>query len=627
MTDLRAWGIDQGYWDVFGHWHAASDETKSRVLQAMEPNGAPQPGGSPVLVMTEGSPGIAIDEPAELQLEDGSCRRIDGLLPIDLPLGYHSLRYLESGRQVRTIVAPSACYLPHDLQIWGWSVQLYSLRSKRSWGTGDLADLRRFSAWASTRCGAGLVMTNPLGAVNPIVPQQSSPYFPSSRLFLNPLYLCIEEVPGAAEALPNLESLAIQGRSLSERQLIDRDAIYELKMSALRAIWTHAHPLVDSANYEGERGKNLHSFATFCALAEKYGPKWRTWPSQYRRPDSPALAHLPEALSERVNFFKWLQCLLDSQLEKASNPRMIMQDLPIGTDPDGADAWMWQDIFAKNVNVGAPPDEFNTEGQDWGLSPFIPQKLRGAGYEPFIHTVRSALRHALALRIDHVMGLFRLFWIPRGGAKRDGTYVNYRADELLAILALESVRAQAFVVGEDLGTVDGGVREQLAKFRILSYRLMWFEENYPEHYPTLALAAISTHDLPTISGVWAGADLQEQESLGLPGAQENSAKLRNRIKQVAGLDDNCSAQEAILRSHAALGHAPSAVLLASIDDAIGAECRPNLPGTVDDQRPNWRIPLPKNLEEIEDDPGVLQIAQSLARRTPGTKGVGTASKS
>jgi 4-alpha-glucanotransferase len=617
VTDPRTWGIEEGYQDVFGHWHGVPQETITRVLRAMETDDASQPGDAALLIVTEGV-GSQIDGAAEMELEDGSRFRVENSLPADLPLGYHQLRNLEDGRQLRVIVTPAACYLPANLRIWGWALQLYSLRSHSSWGIGDLEDLRRFSAWASQECGAEVIMINPLGANNGL-PQQSSPYYPSSRLFLNPLYMCIERVPGAREALENLESLAMQGRLLSEQPLIDRDEIYRLKMSALEAIWIHTRKKVDISTFERERGSSLEQFAAFCTLAERYGANWRIWPERYRLPESPALSELPAELADRVRFHKWLQWLLDLQMKEGSGAQMIMQDLPIGVDPQGADAWMWQNIFAKGVSVGAPPDEFNSEGQDWGLPPFIPHRLRAAGYKPFIETVRSTMRHSLALRIDHVMGLFRLFWIPAEGPKKNGTYVRYRADELLSILALESARAQAFVVGEDLGTVDDGVRAQLARFRILSYRLMWFEDNFPEQYPQLALAAVSTHDLPTIAGVWSGADLNEQESLGLTINRESSTKLRNRLKQIANVEDSSPLPVVVTKMHEALSHAPSAVILASIDDALGVERRPNLPGTTDSDRSNWCIPLPKKLEEIKEDPMVLEIAQCLRRRSAGAK--------
>jgi 4-alpha-glucanotransferase len=292
---------------------------------------------------------------------------------------------------------------------------------------------------------------------------------------------------------------------------------------------------------------------------------------------------------------------------------MIMQDLPIGVDPGGADAWLWQDILAKEVSVGAPRDPFSESGQNWGLPPFVPHKLRAAGYEPFARTLRSAMRYSAGLRIDHAMGLFRLFWIPAGQSPRKGAYVRYNAEEMLSIVALESVRARAFVVGEDLGTVEPGVREKLAQFRVLSYRVLWFEENPPAHYPELSLASISTHDLPTVAGAWSGADFKEQKECGMETSEEGAEKNRKQLQKIADVAESAPVSEAIVKAHEALAEARSVVVLASLDDALGVERRPNLPGTTDDKRPNWSIPLPKKLEEIETDPTVLRIAGIVRR--------------
>jgi 4-alpha-glucanotransferase len=456
-------------------------------------------------------------------------------------------------------------------------------------------------------------MTNPLGAATPGIPQQPSPYYPSSRLFRNLLYLRIEEVPGARDALPELEQYAKHGRALNKDRIIDRDAIYELKRDALERIWSRTSHQTNFSDYEQEQGRNLDLFATFCVLAEQYGANWHAWPRSHQNPASPETGRFARDFADRVRFHKWIQWLIDRQLLRASQRRNIMQDLPIGVDPGGADAWMWQDVLAKNVSVGAPPDPFSATGQDWGLPPFVPHKLRAAGYEPYIQTLRSAMRHSAGLRIDHVMGLFRLFWIPAGQSPQKGAYVRYNADEMLAIMALESARAKAVVVGEDLGTVEPGVREQLAQRRILSYRVLWFEEKLPAQYPELSLASISTHDLPTIAGLWSGADIEEQKSAGTQPNEEGLEGNRRHLQKIAGVTESAPVSEIILKAHQALAEAPSAIILASLDDALAVEERPNLPGVPNDRRPNWSIALPKTLEEIETDPGVLKIANILQR--------------
>ncbi len=609
MRDCNAWGIDERYRDDSGRWHDVSENTKSTFMSAMGADGDVPP--DPALLVVRQGAERPIPESSSVRLEDGTILRSQNKLPHDTPPGYHSI-IDSSGRASRLIVAPSQCFLPNHLHTWGWALQLYSLRSRSSWGMGDLEDLRRISEWAA-ELGAGVMMINPLCATAPVHPQQSSPYFPSSRLYLNPLYLCIENIRGAREGLPELQKYVEEGRALNERPLIERDAIYRLKMRALESIWTNRREHISFDEYERRHGRNLELFAAFCVLAEQHGANWRAWPLEYRRPDTPAIAVLKEEFADRIRFHKWLQFLLDGQFKAAALAGNIMQDLPVGVAPDGADVWMWQDVFAEGVSVGAPPDLFNANGQDWGLPPFVPHKLRAAGYEPFIQTLRTAFRYARGLRIDHVMGLFRLFWIPVGEPSGHGTYVRYNADELLAILALESSRAKTFVVGEDLGTVDEGVREKLAHFCVLSYRLLWFEENHPEQYPKMALAAVSTHDLPTIAGIWSGADFVEQNTLGLRPKKENAEKIRGYLRRAASVDDGAAISEVIVKTHQALARSPAAITLASLEDGLAADKRPNLPGASDDVRPNWCIPLPKKLEEIETDSTVLQIAACLKR--------------
>jgi 4-alpha-glucanotransferase len=609
VPNFSAWGIDEKYRDDSGHWHDVSDATKNNFLAVMQ---ATQEGpADPALMVVRQGSEVNIQDSCELQLEDGSRSRVTGKLLRDLPLGYHSI-FDRDGRESRLIVTLPRCFLPSDLHTWGWALQLYSLRSQSSWGMGDLDDLGRVCEW-SAELGAGVIMINPLCATAPVLPQQASPYYPSSRLFLNPLYLCIEQIAGAREALPDLEKLAEEGRALNDEPLIDRDAIYRLKMRALETIWSRMRDKILFSDFERSRGRTLQLFASFCVLAEQFGANWRAWPQQYRSPDGPAVLALIVEFADRIRFHKWLQYLLDEQLKAASSTGNIMQDLPVGVAPDGADAWMWQEVFAKDVSVGAPPDLFNANGQDWGLPPFVPHKLRAAWYAPFIQTVRTALRYARGLRIDHVMGLFRLFWIPVGEPSSHGAYVRYNADEMLSILALESARAKTFVVGEDLGTVDEGVREKLAEYAVLSYRLLWFEEKQPEHYPKLAVAAVSTHDLPTIAGIWSGADFDEQTDLGLEPNRENSDKMRWYLKRATNVHDHEHISDVIVKTHEALARSPAVITLASLEDGVGADKRPNLPGTREDTRPNWCIPLPKKLEEIETDPTVLRIAASLKR--------------
>jgi 4-alpha-glucanotransferase len=307
-----------------------------------------------------------------------------------------------------------------------------------------------------------------------------------------------------------------------------------------------------------------------------------------------------------------VQYQIDKQLARASRAMPVMQDLPIGFDAQGADAWAFQDVLATGITVGAPPDEFNTKGQNWGLPPFVPDKLRDAGYEPFVQTIRACLRHAGGLRIDHAMGLFRLFWIPEGMHPRDGAYVRSHASDLLAIVAIESQRARAVIVGEDLGTVEDRVRDRLAAENILSYRLVWFEKTPPSRYPKNALAAVTTHDLPTIAGLWTDRDLEVQTELGLSPNAAGTRQIKSRTRRMTRATPRASTAEVVARVHEALASAPSRILTATLDDAMVVEERPNMPAT-SDEWPNWRLALPRPIDSLTDDRLARRIARALRR--------------
>jgi 4-alpha-glucanotransferase len=552
--------------------------------------------------------------PAELQLEDGTHRTIDRRLPADLPIGYHQIAR-RGQSPARLIVAPYECFLPPEFRTWGWAIQLYAARSRRSWGIGDLSDLRRLGRWAKQE-GAGIALINPLSAPAPLVPQQASPYFPSSRLFRNPLFLRIDEIPGARE-IKGFAEMAQRGRALNREPLLDRDAVFHLKMPALDAIWARTRPHDDPGfeRFVREQGAPLERYATFCALAERFGRGRHGWPASLRHPDGPAVrrAARDQATASRIRFHQWLQYQLDRQLARASATLPVMQDLPIGFDADGADGWAFQDVLAQGISVGAPPDEFNTRGQNWGLPPFVPEKLRTAAYEPFVQTIRAGLRHAGGLRIDHVMGLFRLFWIPAEMEPAHGAYVRSPAEDLLAIVALESHRARAVIVGEDLGTVEEETRAELAARKILSYRLLWFEKGAPATFPEQALSAITTHDLPTVAGLWTGSDVEAQRALGLAPNEAGTQEIRDRVAVMTGATTRTPVTTVIARLHAALATAPSRLLTATLDDAMAVPQRPNMPATTDEW-PNWSIPLPAPIETLEKSPLAASVARALRRR-------------
>ena len=630
---MHDWGISAGYHDVAGRWIDVPAETLAAIRAAMgegeAPPGTAPPGtgphDDPVVAFRPGQapPGVTDGGPFELHTEDGAVAAVDagGGLPPDLPLGYHRLVHAGDGRERLLIVSPGRCHLPPDLRTWGWAVQLYGARSRESWGIGDLADLRRLAAW-SRRVGAGTCLLNPLHATVPDFPQ-ASPYYPSSRCFRNPLYLRIEEVPGAGEAgdaesgagRVDLAALAAEGRALNADRRIDRERVWKLKRTALEHLWVRfsasgGAPAFDA--FCAEQGDTLTGFATHCALTERFPGAWVDWPEEYRRPDSPAVGRFAAEHADRVGYHAWLQWLTETQLAAAGEGLDLMQDLAVGVDPGGADAWLWQDTMALSMRVGAPPDDFNAKGQDWSLPPFDPWRLRLAGYDPWIRTLRAGLRAAGGIRVDHVMGLFRLFWIPLGVGPAAGAYVRYRHWEMLDILALESHRAGAYIVGEDLGTVEDFVRQELFERGVLSYRLLWFEPHRPPDFPVQALAAVTTHDLPTVAGMWSGADLAECQALGLDPNEEGARAIRDRLADWSGSPDDASPGDVVVNTHRLLAQAPSMILTATLDDAAVVEERPNVPGTVD-ERPNWSIALPVPLEELEESPTAAAIAEALNR--------------
>jgi len=613
-NDTDRFGIVAGYRDATGKEHQTSDQTRAALRAAMhaDPRAeAPEDDGSrAVRVVLPGSD-RRLPGRADLVLEDGTLRPCDGELPADLPFGYHRM-YPSSASETLLIVSPGRCHLPDDLKTWGFAAQLYATRSRDSWGIGDLADLSRLGRYAR-RLGAGVLMINPLTAPAPVPPIEPSPYYPSSRRFVNPLYLRVEEVPGWHNLDAGYrERVGQAGRALNEGRRIDRTAIFQLKMEALEAIFATFPGETGFDWYRGGQGQALIDFATYCAIAEKNGKDWRAWPAPLRRPDSPDVAAFRAEHARRVDFHAWLQWRLDTQMARAADVIPLVNDLPIGLDVAGADAWCWQDLMARDVSVGAPPDEFNAAGQDWGLTPFVPHRLRAARYQPFIETIRAMIRHAGGLRIDHVMGLFRLFWIPRALGTKGGSYVRTRADELMGIVALESLRAKAFIVGEDLGTVEPGVREKLAEHRMLSYRLLYFEPHDPPAYPELALSSVTTHDLPTVGGLWNGFDVAAQKGIGLDPNEAGMKSLRDKLRRLGNLDEDADVETAIEATYRALARSPSRVLLATLDDALAVPERPNLPGTVE-QWPNWSLALPMPLEEIEKQPLPERIAGALHR--------------
>ncbi|MFI5040317.1 MAG: 4-alpha-glucanotransferase [Acidimicrobiales bacterium] len=631
IPDPESWGIAPGHHHVRGEWVPSPERGVDAALAAMGADDWAPP-VTPTWVISRNW-GLHVPFAADLHTEDGGDVRVSGHVPREaLPLGYHWLEPAGGGERVRLIVSPGVCPLPR--RTWGWAVQLYAARSRDSWGMGDLGDLRRLAGWSASAQGGGMLLTNPIHAVAPTPGQQTSPYYPSSRRWRNPIYLRIEDIPGLADLAirpAGLEDLARAGRALNRDRRIDRDEVWRLKRAALEEVWAQWRKRPAAGDGSGfdrwmvEQDSGLVGFATWSALADSFGPDWRSWPDPYRHPGATAVAEWSREHWDRIRFHCWLQWLVDVQLAAAaSTGPALVSDLAIGADPAGADAWQGQDVLAPGVSIGAPPDEFSPGGQDWGLPPFDPWRLRAAAYEPFAQIVRAAVAAGGGVRVDHVAGLFRLFWVPEGESPVAGVYVRYPWEDLLNVLALEADRAGAFVVGEDLGTVEPEAREALAARHILSYRLLWFEERLPTEWPELALAAVTTHDLPTVSGVWTGADLARRREIGLTVDEKAELGLQDKLRWVVGApsplstdpsgagEESMSATEVVRRAYEALAEAPSLLVAATLDDALGVDERPNQPGTID-QWPNWSIALPLALEDIEEDPHVKAVAQVLGR--------------
>lgn len=590
-------------------------------------------------------------------------------LPADLTPGYYDLRLEVAGMgrteavQSRLIAAPRAAYLPECLtagqRLFGLNVPLYALRSAQNWGIGDFGDLSAAMEWAA-ELGAAFVGVNPLHALLPEAGADPSPYSPATRLFPSFLYLDVRAVPEMAvcqEAQAFLDSP--QGTDLIARlraaDLVAYPEVYVLKMRVLRELYRSfrrhhgGHSPKTTRGLEFRRfledqDHTLTAFARYSALAEFHGTgDWRRWPEEYRDKHGPAVAAFAARHPERLEFWQYVQWLAAGQLagvqrraREVGLPFSLYQDLALGAAAGGFETWAFPRLFAAGAAAGAPPDAFNPKGQNWGLPPLIPERLGDSGYDLFIRTLRANLPPGGLLRLDHVMGLFRLFWVPdRPGVA--GAYVRYPAPELLAILALESHRARTLIIGEDLGTVAPAIRRELARRRIFSYRVFIFEREGdgrfrpPADYPSQALAAVTTHDLPTLAGYWQGEDIALKKRFHLyprPGlaAADTQAREQDRSHLVQAL-----AEEGILPQDRGLhlptnsllpsevrlgvleylGRSRAALLEVRLEEVFGLAAQQNLPGTVD-EHPNWRQKFPLTLEEMRRAPEAAYLAQRLA---------------
>ncbi len=576
------------------------------------------------------------------------------VLPGDLPLGYHRLhlRSGESKHDVPLIVTPSWLGIPARMgnrRGWGLAAQLYSVQSHESWGIGDLVDLTDLAVWAGSRHQADFVLVNPLHAAAPTAPMEPSPYLPTSRRFVSPLYLRVEAIPEFA-FLPKrgkVRKLRKAVRAMERNsEIIDRDRAWAAKRSALKLVHRVARSEGRELAYQAYRdreGRALDDFAIWCALAEKHGSDWRRWPAGLQHPSGADVAEFVSEHSDAVDFHRWLQWQLDEQLAGAQSAAVrngmalgIMHDLAVGVHPSGADSWALQEVLALGVTVGAPPDEFNQLGQDWSQPPWRPDQLEELGYQPFRALIEAILRHAGGVRIDHIIGLFRLWWIPNGAPPTKGTYVRYNFDALIGIIALEAHRAGAVVVGEDLGTVEPWVRDYLRERGLLGTSILWFEVDpfnrgplQAEHWRELCLSSVTTHDLPPTAGYLAGDHVRLRHALGLLTRSAEEELADDRAAQDAwmaelrrvgllGSDsgENPDEEQVVTALYRYLARTPSRLLAMALTDAVGEKRTQNQPGTTDEY-PNWRVPLagpdgtPMALEDVFTNPRAQRLAEAL----------------
>lgn len=617
----------------------------------------------------------------DLRLVDG--RAIDGerierrlfTMPFPVDLGYHCFRIFSlpgdlGSAEQRVIVVPERCYdIPsrtgQEDRFWGLAVQLYGLRSRRNWGMGDFTDLAE-AVRLGASLGAAAIGLNPLHALFPENPEYASPYSPSHREFLGIFYIDVEAVAELADCeeaqrLIGGPEFRKRVEQLRAGPLVDYSAVAAVKRPVLELLYRtfrerHLRPAesgVISARaatfrrFQEHKGEDLAQLGTFQALSEYFGGSaWRNWPAAYRDPASPTVAAFTRERRERVEFFQYLQWQADLQLTAAKQAAReanmavgLYHDLALAPDGSGAESWSNQAQLADGVTLGAPPDDWNQRGQNWGLPPYNPLALRRAGLRPFIAVVRANMMHGGALRVDHAMGLERMYWIPEGGGPEDGGYVRYPVDELFGILALESRRQKCVVIGEDLGTLPVGFQERMRAAAVLSYRLLYFSQDSgghfvaPRHYPASAAVAVGTHDLATLAGFWRGRDLEIRTQLGLyPSTASKAAAFEKRarermalihaLKQEGLLPPSFPEQpgeltfDLVTALYRFLARTPSRLLLLHLEDVIGEVEQVNIPGTIT-EHPNWRRKILLDLEELQRDPRLTALAVAISEERQG----------
>ena len=651
------WGLETEYVDAAGHHQAASDRAIEGVLRILAaagtiPANRMLPGTVTIRTGRRTRLNLASLPPETLvrweisdstsMLAEGNACADECSLPANLPIGTFRLTIEFNGvsgkERFRTLllVAPGVAYQGAEprRRLWALAVQLYGVRSHRNWGHGDFTDLLALIDIAAD-IGASGVGINPLHALFDDRPEQASPYAPNSRLFINPLYIDLDAVPEFSGAKAKDQS-AIE--RLQKCEHVDYTGVAELKIAALRLAYDRFRASCDTERvgdfeaFKRERGDLLGRFASFEVLRRRYSQPWWDWPAQWRTPSEAALAELRRTDRDSVEFFEFVQWIADSQLHACQQrARMhglevgLYLDVAVGVDAGGADAWSEQAAILRQLSLGAPPDMYNTAGQNWGIAGFNPHGLADDEFKPFRRTIAAAMRHAGAIRIDHVLGLNRLFLIPHGAPAQDGVYLSFPLEAMLAVVAQESVANNCIVVGEDLGTVSDDLRTTLADWGIWSYRVLMFERQAdgsfvsPEHYPRDALATFNTHDLPTYRGWVTSHDLIVRRDIGHPSGETDKERLKAlSTLQAALANAGCDEGAGFADVARYLAATPCRLVLVAIEDVLGVVDQPNLPGTIDEY-PNWRQRLPIPLEDwgahLQDIADLFR-ASGRANRSP-----------
>ncbi|MCX7896653.1 MAG: 4-alpha-glucanotransferase [Rhodocyclaceae bacterium] len=625
------YGIEDAYWDIWGGYHPTSTYTRQALLSAMHlpPDR------------------IAADPEGLLAETEGMASQAGELA------GSHA----------------GAAYVPpplrHGKRYWGLTVQLYSVRSRRNWGMGDFTDLAMLARLVGQAGGAFLGL-NPLHALFPEQPECASPYSPSHRGFLNVLYLDLEALPEFAQCLEaqrRVASPAFQRRlaRLRESEWVDYAGIAAAKLEILPLLWQQFQDAAEPGRrdrfhqWRAQQGETLERFARFAALQSHFhrlDPHcwgYPAWPTAYRHPEAAEVAAFAHEHAESIAYQAWLQWLAHEQLTAAEDAGMqaglvlgLYLDLAVGARAGGAETWDGQALFAHGASAGAPPDELNLLGQDWGLPPYVPHRLAAADFRPFSALLAANMRRGGLLRVDHVMMLARLFWVPEGVPALEGAYVRYPFEAMLACLIEASQQRQCLVIGEDLGTVPEGFRERMAAADIFSYRPLLFQRDHegqfllPEAFPTKAIVAASTHDLPTLQGFWRGHDLFLRDQLGLfPNRATRERLYRERewdkgrllwaLERVGllppGIDKDAARLPelpfpAIIALHRFLARSCAQLLAVAAEDVFGIHEQTNVPGTTEAMHPNWRRKLPLELEAWAHDARLQALFGALAEERP-----------